>query len=66
MERQNTTKKIYEVENSFSEVMKEKEYERNYRRQKEEKHKNKNDTKNKIALELQSKIQQYRRILFKK
>ena len=34
-------KKIYEVENSFSEVMKEKEYERNYRRQKEEKHKKK-------------------------
>ena len=54
-------KKIYEVENSFSEMMKEKEYERYYRRQKEEKHKNKNDTKNKIALELQSKIQQYRR-----
>ena len=54
-------KKIYEVENSFSEIMKEKEYERHYRKQKEEKHKNKNDTKNKIALELQSKIQQYRR-----
>ena len=54
-------KKIYEVENGFSEMMKEKEYEKNYRRQKEENHKNRNDTKNKIAMELQSKIQQYRR-----
>ena len=54
-------KKIYEVENGFNEMMKQKEYERYNKRQKEENHKNRNETKNKIAQELQSKIQQYRR-----
>jgi surface protein len=54
-------KKIFEVENGFNEMMKRKEYERNSKRQKEEYHKNKNETKTKIAQELQSKIQKYRR-----
>ena len=54
-------KKIFEVENGFNEMMKRKEYERNSKRQKEEYNKNKNETKTKIAQELQSKIQKYRR-----
>ena len=54
-------KKIFEVENGYNQVMKEKEYERFYQRQKEENHRNKSETKNKIAQELQNKIQKYRR-----
>ena len=54
-------KKIFEVENGYNQVIKEKEYERYYQRQKEENHRNKSETKTKIAQELQNKIQQYRR-----
>ena len=54
-------KKIFEVENGYNQVMKEKEYEKYYQRQKEENHRNKSETKTKIAQELQNKIQQYRR-----
>ena len=54
-------KKIFEVENGYNQVIKEKEYERYYQRQSEENHRNKSETKNKIAQELQNKIQQYRR-----
>ena len=54
-------KKIYEVENGFNEMMKKNEYERYYKRSKEDNNRNKNETKTKIAQELQSKIQKYRR-----
>ena len=54
-------KKIFEVENGYNQVIKEKEYERYYQRQNEENHRNKSEAKNKIAQELQNKIQQYRR-----
>ena len=55
-------KKILQVENGFYQMINEKEYERRYyKKQKEENHKNKNDSKNRIAQELQSKIQQFRR-----
>jgi chromosome segregation ATPase len=54
-------KKIFEVENGYNQVRKEKEYERFYQRQMEENHRNKSEAKNKIAQELQNKIQQYRR-----
>ena len=54
-------KKIFEVENGYNQVIKQKEYEKFYQRQKEENHRNKSETKTKIAQELQNKIQQYRR-----
>jgi len=54
-------KKIYEVENGFNEMMKKNEYEKYYKRSKEDNNRNKNETKTKIAQELQSKIQKYRR-----
>ena len=55
-------KKIFEVENGYNQIMREKEYERYYERNKEENHKNnKSETKKQIAQVLQNKIQQYRR-----
>ena len=54
-------KKIFEVENGYNQMMKEKEYEKYYKKQKEDNHRNKSETKTRIAQELQSKIQQYRR-----
>ena len=57
-------KKIFEVENGFNEMMKRKDYERNYKREKEETKINKNETKTKIAQELKSKIQKFRRERF--
>ena len=54
-------KKIFEVEKGYSDILREKEYEKYFKREKEENCKNKNETKNKIAQELHSKIQKYRR-----
>ena len=55
------SKKIFEVEKGYSDILREKEYENYYKKEKEENNRNKNETKNKIAQELQSKIQKYRR-----
>ena len=54
-------KKIFEVEKGYSEALKEKEYDKCFKKEKEDNNRNKNETKNKIAQELQSKIQKYRR-----
>ena len=54
-------KKIFEVEKGYSDILREKEYEKYFKKEKEENSKNKNETKNKIAQELHSKIQKYRR-----
>ena len=55
-------KKIFDVENGYNQMMREKEYESYYGRNKEENHKNnKSETKKQIAQVLQNKIQQYRR-----
>jgi len=55
-------KKIFDVENGYNIMMREKEYERYYGRNKEENHKNnKSETKKQIAQVLQNRIQQYRR-----
>jgi len=55
-------KKIFEVENGYNQMMREKEYERFHGRNKEENHKNnKSEAKKQIAQVLQNKIQQYRR-----
>ena len=54
-------KKIFEVEKGYSDILREKEYEKYFQKEKEENSKNKNETKNKIAQELHSKIQKYRR-----
>ena len=56
-------KKIFEVEKGYSDMIREKEYEKYFKKEKEEngKNKNKNETKNKIAQELHDKIQKYRR-----
>ena len=54
-------KKIFEVEKGYSEALKKNEYDRYFKKEKEENYRNKNETKAKIAQELQSKIQKYRR-----
>jgi hypothetical protein len=55
-------KKIFDVENGYNQMMREKEYESYYGRNKEENHKNnKSETKKQIAQVLQNKVQQYRR-----
>ena len=54
-------KKIFEVEKGYIEALKEKEYDKCFKKEKEDNNRNKNETKNKIAQELQSKIQKYRR-----
>ena len=54
-------KKIFEVEKGYSEALKKNEYDRYFKKEKEENYRNKNETKAKIAQELQSKIQIYRR-----
>ena len=53
--------KIFEVEKDYSGILREKECENYYKKEKDENNRNKNETKNKIAQELQSKIQIYRR-----
>ena len=54
-------KKIFEVEKGYSEALKKNEYDRYFKKEKEENYRNKDETKAKIAQELQSKIQKYRR-----
>ena len=56
-------KKIFEVEKGYSEALKKSEYDRYLKKEKEkeENYRAKNETKTKIAQELQSKIQKYRR-----
>ena len=54
-------KKIFEVEKGYSEALKKNEYDRYFKKEKEENYRNKNETKAKVAQELQSKIQKYRR-----
>ena len=54
-------KKIFEVEKGYSDALKEKDYEIYFKKEKEENNKNKSETRNKIAQELHSKIQKYRK-----
>ena len=55
-------KKIFDVEKGYSDLLRQKENDNYYQFQKvEENNRNKNETKNKIAEELHSKIQKYRR-----
>ena len=54
-------KKIFEVEKGYNEALKEKKYDECLIKEKKNNNRNKNEAKNKIAQELQSKIQIYRR-----
>ena len=54
-------KKIFEVEKGYNEALKEKKYDECLIKEKKNNNRNKNEAKNKIAQELQSKIQKYRK-----